>query len=116
MTDMIEWFCEVTLQDVPPPGEGAREQAYAAVRGVMNYDATARELIMVFRISSSSGAALVVSEALGRSMEALSWLRPVDASFNSAHHLKDFRVRPADTVPVDPDVQRYIDQRFGKDR
>jgi hypothetical protein len=111
-----EWYCEFVLRDIPQPTEAAMQEAASVVGGVLSYDAEASELHGVFRWETDMGAGPVVTEALGRVVYALRAVLGGDGPVISKHRLKDFRIRPASDVPVDPDVQRYVDRMYGKGR
>jgi hypothetical protein len=115
----IEWCCEFTLKNIPPLPDEVLEQVHTGALGgvyaVVTSAEAAQELYTVFRLETAAGAALVVSEVLGRAMAVLSRVRG-DSGMPTNDCLKDFRVRPASDVPVDPDIQRYVDRMYGNDR
>lgn len=117
MSDVTdEWYCEFTLKNIPSVPHEALETANRAVLGVVSYDATALELHGVFLLAGTYTTGDVLTEVHYRMGRALSAALEAGGIVPLVDRVKDVRIRPASDVPVDPDVQRYVDRVYGKDR
>lgn len=111
-----EWYCEFTLKNMPFVSREAMEAVNRVVLGVVSYDAMALELYGVFRLAGTYTPGDVLTEVYYRMGRALSAALEVEGIVPLVDRVKDVRIRPASDVPVDPDVQRYVDRMYGKDR
>lgn len=117
MSDVTdEWHCEFTLKNIPFVPREAVEAANRVVRGVVSYDGGAFELYGVFRLTGTYTLGDVLTEVRFRMGRALSTALGAENLVLLVDRVKDVRVRPASDVPVDPDVQRFVDKVYGKDR
>jgi hypothetical protein len=120
MDETNEWYCEFTLKNIPPVPHEALEKARIVVEAgrngsaIVSYDATSLELYAVYRLAHTYTVGDVLTEGKYRMGRALAAALETEDLVPLNDRLKDFRIRPASDVPVDPDVQRYVDRMYGK--
>ena len=110
MTDIenIEWYFEVTVAGVPEPTTEQMEEMMSHIGGVVSWHVDAERLRFVFRRTTPCSVWEVMTDVridVGLALNAVLGYAP----WQLRHHVREFTIRRAEDVPVDPEVQRWAD-------
>jgi hypothetical protein len=104
----IEWQFVVTVADVPEPTAEQLEEMMPHIKGIISWDAETQRLRFVFRRTVPHGVRdVLVDGQLTVGMALVAVLG--DGMWQLRHYVREFAVRRAEDVPVDPEVQRWVD-------